>query len=555
MKPTPSYVFFVSLLLLSAVTGLTQTIVYSQPEKKDFDRFRFDVIAKHKNTILVYKALYFSNPYHRNLKVARVVTTIQKAPFGGVRRPTPPQDDFVNNSVLESSICLYDTAMQQLQEKVLPLPKEITGVHFLVYEDFFYLFYQYRDGRTIYCMAAKIGMDGTMEDKPIEMDRTGVTGIYYQDDIYSVIYSEDKQHILAFNLNIYEPPNTVLHTILFDKELHALRRLNSALTMPASEHLSEFQLDNGGNLLFAGLSGESHTKDGLQAALFTLPPGEDSISFTYVVPSSICVDDLRLLVDNQHRRTILVSFYSRRMRAPIEGLYTMIRDMEGRVSDRFSKTVFADSVRRALSGKASDRKTVFDDYYLQSLHLGKDGSFTIETQQLILTPDLPPYSRWDYLPSDNDQGSFEFAHFDPYEHDHYYPWNQWHYLQENYGFTSRGALIARMDSAGLVEWVNVVSMPQVDWAHSTVGYKSIVAGSLLYFLYNVRIRQKTYLTAQSIDPDGELNTDDRLKEDVALKDQHSDYFYYPRLAKLVDNGELIMPCRRGHLIYLAKVDF
>jgi len=127
MKPTPSYVFFgaLSFLLLSAVTGLAQTIVYSQPEKKDFDRFRFDVIAKHKNTILVYKALYFSSPYHRNPKPATIVTVttvtnIRNVPIRGGRRPTPPQDDFVNNSVLESAICLYDTAMQQLQEKVLP---------------------------------------------------------------------------------------------------------------------------------------------------------------------------------------------------------------------------------------------------------------------------------------------------------------------------------------------------------------------------------------------------------------------------------------------------
>ncbi|HEY4062096.1 MAG TPA: hypothetical protein VGM30_09360 [Puia sp.] len=555
MKLTSTYVFFGTLFFFIVAAGHAQTIIYSQPEKRDFDKFKFDVIAKHRNILLVYKAVYFSNPYHTAPRPpAQIVTTLEQLPIRGRRRVSAPQNEFVNNSVLESAICFYDTTMRLLDEKVLPLPKQITGVNFLVYEDFFYLYYQYRDGRTIYCMAAKIGMDGTMIDKPIEMDRTTVTGIYYQDEIYSVIYSEDKQHILALNLNIYNLPNSVLHTILFDRELRALRRLNNILSMPASEYLSEFQLDNTGSLLFVGLSDETHTKDGLQGALFTLPANEDSIAFSYIVPSSICVDDLRLLIDNRHRRVILASFYSSRMRAPIEGLYMMVRDADGRRRDRFSRAIFADSLRRVISGKASDRKTVFDDYYLQDLHLAQDGSFTIETQQLVLTPDLSPYNRWDYLPLYG-VGSLEFARYNPYEHDHYYPWNQWHYLHDDFGFTSRGALIARMDTAGIAEWVNSINMKQVEWAHSTVGYKSIIANRLLYFLYNIRIRQRTYLTAQSIDSDGGINTDDRLKEDLALRDSHSDYFYYPRMAKLVDNGELILPCRRGHLIYLAKVDF
>jgi hypothetical protein len=106
-----------------------------------------------------------------------------------------------------------------------------------------------------------------------------------------------------------------------------------------------------------------------------------------------------------------------------------------------------------------------------------------------------------------------------------------------------------------MEWIKTVNTPQLDWVHSTIGYKTVPANSLLYFLYNVRIRQKTYLTAQSIDPEGELNTDSRLKEDVALKDQNNDYIYFPRMARLVDKGELIVPCRRGHTVCLAKLDF
>jgi len=83
----------------------------------------------------------------------------------------------------------------------------------------------------------------------------------------------------------------------------------------------------------------------------------------------------------------------------------------------------------------------------------------------------------------------------------------------------------------------------------------ICAFGLLYFLYNVRIRHTTFLTAQSIDANGELNTDKRLKEDLVLQQSDMNYVYFPRLSKLVDAGELILPCIRGEIIYLAKIEF
>jgi len=61
------------------------------------------------------------------------------------------------------------------------------------------MFYQYQQVHTIYCMAAKIGMDGKLIGAPRELDHTDIMDIHYQSQIYSVIYSEDKKWIVVFN--------------------------------------------------------------------------------------------------------------------------------------------------------------------------------------------------------------------------------------------------------------------------------------------------------------------------------------------------------------------
>jgi len=83
----------------------------------------------------------------------------------------------------------------------------------------------------------------------------------------------------------------------------------------------------------------------------------------------------------------------------------------------------------------------------------------------------------------------------------------------------------------------------------------ITANGLLYFLYNTRLHQRTFLTARSIDAEGTLDTDSRFKEDLALRDLDNAYECFPRLAKIVDAGEIIIPCRKGGYFCLAKINF
>lgn len=545
MKPIASFLLiFLTLLLFH--TASAQKIVYSAPDTKHFNRNKLEVIGKRGDRLLVYKAVYFGNPYSGQTSEGPALSYSNPSPLASSIRPG------VDNAVEKSFLLFYDTSMHVLEEKELPLPREITGVHFLVYDDFFYIFYQHLVKRMIYCMAAKVSMTGDLIGPPIELDRTPTIDIHYESQIYSVINSEDKQQIVLFNVDVHTPHATLLKSIWFDTDLRPLRKATHSLDMDAAEYLSEFRVDNEGNLLFIGMTGKIRSNHPEQVLLFTLARQVDSLTYTSIAPASIAVDDVRLLVDNQRKRYILSSFYSGRPEGNIEGLFCLIRDATGIAADKTSLTVLADSLRIGI--KKGNIKTLFNDYYLQEMHLRKDGSFTIEAQQLRTNPERQNVDRWNYLPDINDRVAADYEFFDAYEPNHYYPWKNWH-RQRNYVFSSQTGLIACLDSSGIALWANVFRTPQLDRIGSTLGYKPVIANGLLYFVYNVHIRQQSFLTAQSVNSMGELNTDLRLKEDLALGEQSKDDTFFPRLGKLVDGGELIVPCRRGRYLCLAKINF
>ena len=550
MKPLSSYAVFLTLIFIQA--SQAQKIVYSQPEKEDFNRFKFDVITKHDGKILVFKALYYGNPFHGQPSASPRHSYSNPDPLRDNDRSIPGPD----NSIEGGSVRIYDSSMHILTEKTLSFPRAISGVHFLAYDDFFYIFYQYLVRHTIYCMAAKVSIDGDMIGPPIKMDSTTILDIHYESQIYSVINSEDKQNILLFSINTHLEP-TRLKSILFDRDLHPRRTTTLVMAVEASQYLSEFQVDNEGNFIFVGMNGKAKPHDEMQAALFVQPNHSNRLNSTYFAPASISVDNVRLLVDNRNKRYILSSFYSQRPEADIKGLFCLVRDAEGKTEDKKSLTVLSDSMLRAV--KKDGIRISLNDYYIQDLHLRTDGSFTIEAQQLNVNPDHEFVSRWNYLPELREKVATEFAYFDPYETDHYYPWKLWHWLGPSYlnrfTYSSRGALITSFDSSGIVEWINVLNTTQLNSIDVSLGYKTIIANGLLYFLFNSSIRRNTFLSARSIDAAGTLDTDSRFREDLALRDQDNDYLYFPRLAKTVDAGEVILPCRKGGFIYLAKISF
>lgn len=515
-----------------------QSILHSRPETKDINRFRFHFVTRKDNRLVVYKAAYFNTTANTGPLL------LHSAPGG---------------AIIESDICVYDSLMNQTSESRLPLPKEISGADFIVYDDFFYLIYQYLHDFTVYCMAVKVDFTGQFMGTPVCLDSTRNTDFNHQSPIYSIINSEDKQKIMVFKLNGGPGTGTILTAALFDSGLQPLHRTHHGIDMPGAEYLSEFHLDNQGNLLFVGLS---HTLDRgkpEKGILFTLKPAGDSLGYGYFLTGNVYLDNVHLLLDNLRGRYILSSFYSPDAQGDVEGIFIQIRDVAGRRPARTTFTILSDSLRHAVHDRGSLRR-VFNSYYLQGLHLLSDGSFTIETQELVQSPEPTYYNRWSYLAYHGVQriGS-SILFYDSWEKDHYFPWDDWRMVDLpgfNYrrpGFSSNTGLVARFDPTGILQWTNRMTIPQQDMHHDALGYTSLVAGDRLYFIYNEDIRNKHFLSGQCIDTHGALNTDSRFREDQALEGQIDEYIYYPRLAEQIGADELIMPCQKGRQLCLARL--
>ena len=529
-----------SMLILSGARA--QRITYSEPEKGISGFNWLGVIGKRNNKILVYKGMFNRTPVNYN--------------FGR----TVSQQSF-----LRSTLCFYDSNMNVIGEQRLPLPDDITGVHPLAYDDFFYLFYQCQKGNALYCMAARFDLEGNMIGRPVGLDTTNISQLADRGMIYSYLNSEDKQKILIFKEDNHSDTNTYVTSVLFDRDLHLIRHSTFVLTMGGTEYLREFTVDNEGNFIFIGHRGSATVDSrglatmssrGLasvgssgKALLFRVPADKDSLFYDEIVPSTIFVDDIHLLIDNTHKKYIITSFYSRRQAGDIEGLYILVRDAQGAKQDIATTTELKEKVRQLFKA-GSSLKTVFNDYYLQSMHLRGDGSFSIEAQQLYMLPAINALSRWDYLVYHHERPLPYFSLYDPDAAFHYYPWKYW-----GGGIGSRESLIACFDTTASPEWIKKINTPQEAPDGISMGYKSIVVGGKLYFLYNEVIRRRTFLTAQSIDAAGELNTDGLFKEDMVLGDQGSEYICFPRRAQVVDDGVWVMPYMRGRYTGLAKVEF
>jgi hypothetical protein len=538
-------VFPLTLLILHAAG---QRLFHSRPETKEFDRFHFRVITRKNNRILIYKSVYLNS-----------FTTYNE-------RRTPPDHGNYGSSlnlksgpttaIVESSVAVYDTAMQLVSENILALPKEISGVSFIVYNDRFYLFYQCQRGHTLCCMAVAVGMDGQLRGDPVCLDSTQYLDIGYQSQIYAVVHSEDKEKIAVFKLNGLPDSGTVVSTALFDKQLHLIRRSVHEIGINGGKYLSEFQVDNKGNFVFVGLSHTLDRNKPENALLFTLPQGEDSRSYDPILSGEVYLDDVHILIDNVRGRYILSSFYSQEPEGHIEGFFTWIQDAARKDRPKTGTTVLSDSLRREVRDGGSLR-AVFDTYFLQGMRLLADGGYAIETQQLQKLPDPGNYTRWNNLAYRDGQVGANFIFYDSYENDRRWPWNDWKQIDfiprrfTQSRFVSDAGLIARFDNNGVVQWLNRIKIPQHDSRYNRLGYASLVADGRLYFIYNENIRGKRFLSGQCIDARGELNTDSRFRADGELIYQKEDYTYYPRLAQQVGSGELIIPCQKGRQVSLA----
>ncbi len=205
-----------TLLLLIACSGLSATaqkIIYSEPDKDDTRRLDFEVIGKIGGNFLI----------HKNIRNRNWITVL-------------------------------DNDMKQIakiEQDYVPADDRMINVDFFPYSDFCYMVYQYQKKNVVYCIAAKIDGNGKKIGEVMELDTTHI-GFAANNKIYTVLTSEDKSKIGVFKVNSKNRKVYTMTTVLMNDKLELLKK--SRLTIPMEErndYLSDFQLDNAGDLIFS----------------------------------------------------------------------------------------------------------------------------------------------------------------------------------------------------------------------------------------------------------------------------------------------------------------
>lgn len=502
-----------TLLLLIVCSGLAATaqkIIYSEPDKDDNRRLDFEVVGKIGGNFLI----------HKNIRNRNWITVL-------------------------------DNEMKQIakvEQDYVPADDRLINVDFFPYSDFCYMVYQYQKKNVVYCKASKIDGNGKKIGEVMELDTTHI-GFAANNKIYTVLTSEDKSKIGVFKVNSKNRKVYTMTTVLMNDKLELLK--NSRLTIPMEErndYLSDFQLDNAGDLIFSKFLRSNN--DNITKAAFVVKYAQaDTLMMKELQIEKTWLDEIHIKVDNYNKRYFLTSFYYKENRGSIDGFYFYIWDKETAKPLVEKTSVFSDELKKEARGDAGT-KTAFNDYFIKNIITRRDGGFIIGSESYYTTSRFNNWNRWDYL-----YGSpFSSSNFNNYYYSPYYSRNYWNSRTGGGGQAVRyhadNLAVLSFSSSGDMEWNNIIGKSQFnDESDDLISYQLMNTGGELHFLFNNQERRNNLLSDFSIAPAGELT------RNPTLKNLERGYEFMPKYGKQVSARQMIIPCLYRNYICFAKVDY
>lgn len=504
----------VASFLLIILTASAQRITYSEPDHDDPRSINFEIVGKLGSNVLVYKNYrdqHFISVYDNDMKLLEKVKL-----------------DFISNS------------------------HRVLNTDFLQYGDYAYMIYQYQRRSIMYCMAVKIGSNGKKMGEPVLLDSTDNVSFTTANKIYSVINSEDKQKLMIFKINTKNDKKHVLTTVLFDKDMHLIKRSQVHVPMPQrNDFLSEFSLDNEGDMVCVRESGTASNDNINKITLVSKHATEDTFALTDLKVGNVYLDDVRIKVDNVNKHLVITSFLSKLRRGNIDGLYYVLWDKRENRELLNATTIFTPEFREDARGDAAT-KTAFNDYFLKNIILRRDGGFIAVAESAYTTSRGNTLNRWDYL-----YGSPYWSPSDYYYWNSpmgYYPWyryNMFNNPAQSSRFYADNVILLSFEPAGKLEWSNVIRKSQFDDnTDNKIGFGLLNTGGQLHFLFNLLEKRNMILSEQVISPTGQID------RSPTFKNMDKGYDFMPRHAKQIGARQAIVPCeyRNGYTCF-AKIEF
>lgn len=505
------FVFFILMLAAAPVLLYSQKVTYSDFEQEDNRDISFEIIGKMKGSILVYK---------------------------NVRKWQHKINIFGDDMKIKETV------------KLDFIPDKTFNIDFVIYPDYFWMIYQYQKKNILHCMAAKMDANAQKMGEPIEIDTTQIPFLS-DNKIYTAIYSEDRQQIMVFKMPKKNDKYSLV-TMLFNSDMKLIRERNrQELSLDERrDNYSNFMLDNEGALIFTKDVQSGSRDNSNELSLFIKEPAKDTFTSHHIKLDKNFIDEVKVKVDNLNKRFILNSFYYKRNRGNIEGLFTYIWSKQADSAVVRTFIPAGDSVRDAAKSTGQLRFAL-DDYFIRQVFAKKDGGFllTAEDYSSQRTGGFAnSWNRWDYLNNYyyNPYYGSSYYYYNPYT-GYYRPYSSFGNQSIRYFYSN--ILILSFDKNGTLQWGRVIPKEQFDDDNDNfLSFSTFNSGGEIHFLFNEDKRKNEIIANHSITGSGQLT------RNPTLKSLERGYRFMPRLSKQVGGSQLIIPCEYRGYICFARVD-
>jgi len=502
-----SLIFSITVLFLLPVTAFCQRVTYSDFEQEDSRDINFEIIGKMNGNLLVYKNIRWKhkiNIFGDDMKIKETIKL-----------------DFI--------------------------PEKTFNVDFVIYPDHFYMIYQYQKKNVLHCMAVKMGGDAKKMGEPIELDTTQIS-MLADNKIYTTINSEDKQKIIVFKIHKRNEKFNIV-TLLFNSSLKLITNKNrqSLDYNERRDNYSNFLVDNEGNFVFTKDSKTGSRDNSNNLSLVIKEPLQDTFAYHDIAMEKNYIDEVKLKIDNLNRRYIINSFYYKKSRGSIEGLFTYVWDKNAASIFTQGFTVLGDSLRNDVK-TSGQLRFALDDLFIRQVVVKKDGGFLLTAEDFSSQSrgGSNQWNRWDYL-NNYYYSPYSSYYYNPY-YGYYRPLSSFNNSQSTRYYYSN-IVILSADKTGKIEWSKIIHKDQFDDDNDNfLSFSTMNKGGEIHFLFNDDKNRNQIIANQSISPSG------KVTRNPTLKSQEKGYQFMTRLSKQVGANQLIIPCIYRGYICFAKVD-
>ncbi|HEY5463006.1 MAG TPA: hypothetical protein VIJ95_07100 [Hanamia sp.] len=472
-------------------------------------------------------------------------------------------------SIHKSYIFVYNKQMQLLSKEELKLPDEYYALRFITYPDFIYIFYQYTQNNHVFCMAAKIDSNGKMNEKPVLISEINLNNFYLHSTIYNLTYSEDKKKIAVFTIQENKNEHE-LNLRILDQSLKKIEHKIFEIPINSEfESFTNFSIDNEGNFFF--LKKEPYNDaDPYKNVLNLIKNNTDTLTFYYISPNGIKLNDLSFRINNADKKLNFFSFYvDSPLRAlwkdiPLSkatgnsGIFNAIWDIKNKslieTEVPFTKILDPNSNNPELL------KLQMQDFFVGDIYFTKNGSFVLQGQ----TSD--PYNPYEsfLIPYDNNSiGAFEL-YYQGINESGYLSFNNFNLNQHRSGTykvffrrtqtkinkVSANLLLLSFDSTGTFTKLNFAN------EFKARDFMTMNTGDALHYFFfrkernNYLVRHLSFTNKGGIQSEIPLKTNENYKFALGYE-QTTEALGY----KQVSETEMIFPVfYRGNLNF-AKIEF